>query len=278
VSAGPATAHRPAVRRSPSPRAPRRVSGPARPRQRPTATRSAATVAAPAFGVPSPLAPRALEALLRLPDNRWLDRLLRGRAWIAIIALALIGLVFMQVSMLGMNAGVGRAVERSGTLERQNADLRATVSALSSEERIQRAAADMGMLMPQAGDVRFLQSRGAMADAVHAAKVMRAPNPTVEATAVAGAAAGTQAATPPAPTPASQQATAEAQQPPAAPAAPQAQAAAPQVPAPAPAPSQQVAPQPQPQAAQPTQQAAAPQPAPQAAPATGAAVAPGTGQ
>ena len=266
MSAGPAAAHRPGVRRSPTPRGPRRVSGPARPR----VTRSAATVAAP-VALPQPsFAPRALEALLRLPDNRWLDRLLRGRAWIALIAFALFGLVFMQVSMLGMNAGIGQSVEKSATLERQNADLRATVSSLSSEERIQRSAADMGMVMPQAGDVRFLQSRGAKLDAARASRVMRAPNPTAEVLAATGAAAVGTEAVPPAPTTASQQATAEAVTPAAAP-EPIAPAPAPTVPeqqaaAPAPAPT------PQPQAAAPPPQGAA------AVPATGAVVAPGTGQ
>jgi hypothetical protein len=131
MSAGPATAHRsathrPGVRRPVGPRGPRRVSGPARGRARTLPPR--ATAPAPSVALPQPLVPRVLDVLRGLPDARWLDRLVRGRAWILVIGIALIGLVAMQVSMLGMNAGIGRAVERTATLERQNADLRATVS------------------------------------------------------------------------------------------------------------------------------------------------------
>jgi cell division protein FtsL len=267
VSAGPAAAHRPAVRRSPSPRVPRRVSGPARGRVR-TAPRAAprprvATSRAAAPAVALPQIPRLVDVLAGLPDSRWLDRLLRGRAWIALIALALIGLVFMQVSMLKLNAGIGQSVERSATLERQNADLRATVSQLSSEERIQRAAADMGLIMPPAGDIRYLRSRSAHSDAVKAARIMREPTPAAQQ-AAAAAAAQPQVTTPP-PTPAAQ--AAQTQQPapvataPSETAQPQAEAA-----------------QPQPQPAAPEQTAAAPEPQPQAAPQAGAAVAPGPGQ
>ena len=289
MSAGPATAHRPAVRRSPSPRVPRRVSGPARGRARTAparpAPRTAASVALPSVALPRPVVPRLVDVVVALPDARWLDRLLRGRGWIALIGLALIGLVFMQVSMLKMNAGIGQSVEHAGVLERQNADLRGTVSQLSSEERIQRSAADMGMVMPPAGDIRFLQSRGAHSDAVKAARIMRAPNPTAEQAAAAAAAgvAGTTAPTAdgtvPPPTEAAAQAAAQEQA--AAAAQPQAQAQA--------APTTQVQPQqqaapvqsqatPQGQTAQPQAQATPQQQAQTAAPAAGAAAAPGTGQ
>ena len=165
------TTHRPGVRRSPAPRAPRRVSGPARPKAAPRAQ----AVAVPAPGIPT-FAPRALDLLKGLPDSRLVDRILRGQTWVAVIGAALIGLVFIQVTLLKLNAGIGANVERSTVLERQNADLRASVSQLSSEERIQKEAADAGLVMPQAGDVRFLRARGAE-DAAKAAKVMRAPNP-----------------------------------------------------------------------------------------------------
>jgi cell division protein FtsL len=131
---------------------------------------------------------------MRLPDARWLDRLVRGRAWIAIIALALIGLVFMQVTMLGMNTGIGQAVEEAGRLERQNAALRQQVAQLASEERIQREAEAMGLVMPAAGDVRYLRSHGAEADARRAARVMRAPGGTAQQAAAAAGAGGAAAA------------------------------------------------------------------------------------
>ena len=231
MSAGPAAAPRPHVRRPAGrthvPRAPRRVSGPARGKQRTTAR---AVAQGSTVALPRPLAPRIVEGLRALPDSRWVDGLLRGRAWIFLIGVMLMGLVFMQVSMLEMNAGIGRTVDKTGTLERTNADLRATVSQLSSEERIQREAAGMGLVMPPAGEVHYLTSRGPKADAARAAKVMRAPTPEAQQTAAQGAdlaAAGVTTATPtttaegeplPEPTPAAQQqaATPQAQPAPAA--------------------------------------------------------------
>jgi hypothetical protein len=200
MSAGPAVSHRHGVSRSPVPRGPRRISGPTRtPAAREAAraargSRSMAAAAGGAVALPRPvgvptLLPRAVDALRRLPDNRWLDRLLRGQTWIVVIGIALMGIVAMQVSLLKMNAGIGRAVEHSSTLERQNADLRAAVSTLSSEERIQREAAAMGLVMPPAGDVRYVRARGAE-DARRAASGMRPPNAPQPVDALAQAQAG----------------------------------------------------------------------------------------
>lgn len=152
-----------------APRVPRRVSGPvtrpraggaprARARRRARGARAASAVA----------------FLRGLPDARLLDRLLRGRAWIALIAVALIGIVFMQVSLLKLNAGIGRAVTTVDTLERQNAELRADVAALDGEGRIQDVAAEAGLLLPPAGDVEYRDAR--RADAARAARAIRAPD------------------------------------------------------------------------------------------------------
>jgi cell division protein FtsL len=199
VSAGPAPArraraphpHRAAderLRRAAVAAPPRRVSGPARPRAVPAP-------APPPFG-------RWADGLRALPDARWVERLLRGRAWIALIAVALIGIVAMQVHLLKLNAGIGRAVETTATLERQNAVLRSTVAGLSARERIQAEAAEMGLAMPPAGDVRYVRARGPR-DVRSALKTMRAPDPpapvaTAEATALAapGAVTGSAAADP----------------------------------------------------------------------------------
>jgi cell division protein FtsL len=183
------TAHRSGagVRRGVAPRAPRRVSGPARP------PRGAVAASGAAVALPQPLVPRAAEALRRLPDAKWLDKLVRGQGWIVLIGIALIGIVAMQVHLLKLNAGIGRAVEHTATLERQNADLRAEVSRMSAPERIQQVAERFGLVMPNAGDVRYVGARGAR-DAQRAAKVMRAPNPQDSAAALTGAAAGAETA------------------------------------------------------------------------------------
>src|SRR4051794_14145288 len=94
-------AHRPqrARSRTTTPRPARRTSGPARPGAH-TARRAVPAGAGGAAAVPPPLALRLARTGARIGDARVLDRLVRGRAWIAIVAAGLMGIVFMQVSML----------------------------------------------------------------------------------------------------------------------------------------------------------------------------------
>jgi hypothetical protein len=127
------------LRRPVAPRVPRRVSGPStRIRRR---RRS------------------LLQRIAALPDHRLVDRLVRGRVWIPLIGFLLIGIVFMQVSMLKLNAGIGNNVEKSSTLERTNGELRADLAKLEAGERIQQAASKFGMVMPAPDQVKYLKAK-----------------------------------------------------------------------------------------------------------------------
>ncbi|HVL95209.1 MAG TPA: hypothetical protein VM266_05060 [Solirubrobacteraceae bacterium] len=156
-AAATAAARRHATASTYAPRAPRRVSGPARrpaprpvPALPPRRPLSGATVGAPA---------PALRRLRAVPDHRMLDRLLHSRAWIWLMGIGLGGIVAMQVSLLKLNSGISRAVETSATLERSNARLREQVAALSTGERLRTGAAALGMVMPDAGSVEYLRAR-----------------------------------------------------------------------------------------------------------------------
>src|SRR4029077_16051887 len=135
------------TRRRPASRPPRRVSGPAGGR----ATRRPAARGGGAIAVAPPLGLRIARRAGRIVDARFLDRLLRGRVWIALLALGLMGIVFIQVSMLRLNAGISRAVTSAETLHRQNATLRAELSKLDASEHIGDAAKSFGMIQPAAG-------------------------------------------------------------------------------------------------------------------------------
>jgi hypothetical protein len=180
----PATAaaagHQRAVRRGTTPRGPRRVSGPSRAAGGARANAATATAAAAAvnpnqlpFEVPvgrraavaRPVGlPRNHNALVhrigRVAEHTWLDRLLRSRAWIVVVGVGLIGLVFMQVSLLKLNSGMGRDVERATVLERENSLRQAEVSKLESNDRIQQEAVGMGMVPPTSDGVRYLGKGG----------------------------------------------------------------------------------------------------------------------
>ncbi len=122
---------------------------------------------------------RVAESALEASHSRTMDRLVRSRAWVVIIGVGLIGIVAMQVSMLKLNSGIGRAVDTVATLERSNASLKATVSELSSGDRIQRLAGDRGFVMPEPADVTYLRAGDKRADSLRAVRRMTAANAAI---------------------------------------------------------------------------------------------------
>jgi hypothetical protein len=159
----PRARHRRTVTRSPVPRAPRRVSGPARP------------VAVPRPTIGGGLSERLGVWVRSLPDHRLLDRLIRGRAWIVLIGVLLAGIVALQVSMLRLNAGISRSVEQAQILQRQNQQMQANVAALGSDSRMAALAERQGFHTTPAGSERYLSvGKG---DAGRAARDMKPPQP-----------------------------------------------------------------------------------------------------
>jgi cell division protein FtsL len=146
--------------------------------------------AAPARGTSGTIGARALAFVRRLPDHSLTDRLVRGRAWIPVLGVLLVGIVALQVSILRLNASMGRAIEQSTTLQTKNGELRAQVASLGSVARIERIASAMGMAMATPAQISFL-SPGAGGARARAIANMTAP--TSAALGVAQAAASTAA-------------------------------------------------------------------------------------
>ncbi len=172
VPSAPAPARRAGTRAATraAPSRPRRISGPARP----PARRSGA---APARAVPSAqagLAVGVLSAAESLSRRRAVDRLIRGRLWIALIAFALIGIVTLQLLVLQLNANIGRALERQSLLQRENAALSIEGSELASGERVEAQASHLGMTLVPIGALRFLTA-DPRADVKRAAAGLNAP-------------------------------------------------------------------------------------------------------
>jgi cell division protein FtsL len=176
-------------------RHPRRVSGPA-------GTVRAAAVAIPAPGIALPrerpvrprakprrapgrkstrrigqdtpgLALRAVGAFQTLSASAVLDRLIRGRIWIGLLAFSLIGIVAMQLVVLELNTGIGRTLAREATLQRENAQLGIEDSTYSAESRVAPLAASAGMTLAPPGTVHFVQA--VSADISRAAAALSAP-------------------------------------------------------------------------------------------------------
>ena len=145
ATAAPARAPRPA-------RPARRVSGTSTARKRASGTR-------------------------RLPlGARLLDALLSGRVWIGLVGVLLAGIVFFNVDLMRMNREITHMADRAATVKRENASLRQDVAQLANSERIQEAAAELGLVLPQPDQVRYLKSNPRI-DARTASKRIIAPNP-----------------------------------------------------------------------------------------------------
>lgn len=166
------TATKGAAATRPAPATPRRKSGPApRPKRvgaPPRTTTRPRTTARPRTAT-RPIA-RAAQGSAALV----LDRLLRGRGWVGLVGVLLVGIVFLNVSVLELNRGIATTSARATALERSNSKLRARVGKLDSAERIQREAEARGFVLPQPGDVSYLKPHSS--DAMRAAKQIEKPN------------------------------------------------------------------------------------------------------
>ena len=143
---------------------------------------TARTHSAPARTAPARRPPRRASGLQRTPaapprGARILDALLTGRAWIALVGVLLAGIVFFNVDLLQMNREITQMADKAAQIKRQNDRLRHDYARLASSERIQEAAAAVGLVYPAAGEVRYLESNPKL-DAHNASNRIIAPTTT----------------------------------------------------------------------------------------------------
>jgi cell division protein FtsL len=144
---------------------PRRVSGPARgQRPAPAVRRSRQADGGLVLGL--------LAAVRGLERYTLLDRMLRGRTWIGLIAFALIGIVALQLGLLKLNAGIGHSLEQEASLQRENAALKIESSELAAGERVEAKAAHLGMELVPVGALKALSVHPG-ADASRAASALK---------------------------------------------------------------------------------------------------------
>jgi hypothetical protein len=90
-----------------------------------------------------------------------------------VVAFALIGIVAMQLWLLKLNGGIGRAIEHEGLLQRENAVLSAENSSMSAGDLIEGQAVASGMRIVAPGSLIFLRARGSMDERLAAARLAR---------------------------------------------------------------------------------------------------------
>jgi hypothetical protein len=168
------TAPPPRKKVAPARPAPRKKAAPARrPRSRPTPKGAAAP--APARRAPArapqrtktkravggqliPLAGRTAVAVGQLPDSGLVVRMTRGRAWIAVLGVLLVGIVALNVVTLSFAASSGKIDEELTALGQENSTLNARAARLDGPGNIRREAIPLGLAMPSSSEIHFTQA------------------------------------------------------------------------------------------------------------------------
>ena len=118
----------------------RRISGPTR---------------HPRAATPQPTA--AERRVLRLIDHPWLDRLIRGRIWIGLVAVALLGIVAVQVALLRIGAQIGSETATVNQLIAGNQMTQAAIGNLEAGGGVLAQASTTGMVDPLPGQDTYLR-------------------------------------------------------------------------------------------------------------------------
>lgn len=143
VAAPAAPARKAAARQAPA-RAPRRVR---------TSSRAAAV-----GGQLIPFAGRTAVAVGQLPDSGLMVRMTRGRAWIAVLGLLLVGIVALNVVTLSFAASSGHIDEAITALDQENSILRGRDARLSGVGPVRQAAVPLGLAMPASEEIHFTEA------------------------------------------------------------------------------------------------------------------------
>jgi hypothetical protein len=154
----------------PVPARPARPAGPAR-RPAPPARPAAPARARPARPGRAAAPARPVARVDTSAVSRLLDRLIRSRLWIVLVAFALIGIVAMQLWLLKLNGGIGRAIEHESYLQRANAALSAEDSAMSAGDLVEQHAIANGMTIVPAGSLIFLHAHGSVDERLAAGRL-----------------------------------------------------------------------------------------------------------
>ncbi len=105
-----------------------------------------------------PIAVGTASAVRGLPDSSLIVRLTRGRAWIGVLGVLLVGIVALNVITLSFAAGSGRIEQNIQALEEENSLLRSRDAQKSGAGRIAHEGAALGLsaaAVEEAGAVEY---------------------------------------------------------------------------------------------------------------------------
>lgn len=136
------------------------------PRRKPVAARSAPARKAPARRQPVrrpggqliPIAAGAATAVRQLPDSGLMVRMTRGRAWIGVLGVLLVGIVAINVVTLSLSARAGHIDQNIAALESENSILRSRDAQRSGSARVRHDAGELGLAVATTDQIEYLQA------------------------------------------------------------------------------------------------------------------------
>jgi hypothetical protein len=146
------------ARRAPARSAPKgRTARSAPARQAPARAprRAAPKTKRPVGGQLIPFAGRTAVAVGQLPDSGLVVRMTRGRAWIGVLGVLLVGIVALNVVTLSFAASSGKIDEQISALDQENSILRGRDAQRSGVGRVREAAGSLGLAMPSSEEIHF---------------------------------------------------------------------------------------------------------------------------
>jgi hypothetical protein len=93
-----------------------------------------------------PIAVGTATAVRQLPDSSLIVRMTRGRAWIAVLGVLLVGIVALNVLTLSVTATQGHVEANLQALDQENPFLRSREAQISSTVRVRHDAAALGLI------------------------------------------------------------------------------------------------------------------------------------
>jgi hypothetical protein len=92
-----------------------------------------------------PIAVGTATAVRQLPDSGLIVRMTRGRAWIGVLGVLLVGIVALNVVTLSLSATQSHVQRDIQALDQENPFLRSREARISSAPRIRHEAAALGL-------------------------------------------------------------------------------------------------------------------------------------
>ncbi|HVW47943.1 MAG TPA: hypothetical protein VHA76_12865 [Solirubrobacterales bacterium] len=95
---------------------------------------------------------RAAVAVTQLPESGLIHRLTRGRAWIGLLGVLLVGIVALNVVTLSFAASAGKVEAVNTELSKENSVIQGRAAKVYGQERMRGEAAELGLALPTEAD------------------------------------------------------------------------------------------------------------------------------